>query len=60
MRENDEQKGTPSFEAWSELVGWGRQVDAASQTGHPIMNTTFKARSSNELKTIARNLRGET
>ena len=28
------------FEAWSELVGWGQNLDVASQSTHPIANST--------------------
>ena len=31
------------FEAWSELVGWGRQLDAAAASTLPIVNTTLEA-----------------
>ena len=40
------------FEAWSELVGWGRQLDAASQSAHPIVNTTLEQ----DVQTISRQL----
>ena len=40
------------FEAWSELTGWGRQLDAASQSTHPTENTTLDA----EVQTISRQL----
>ena len=40
------------FEAWSELVGWGRHLDVASQCTHPVVNTTFEA----EVQTISRQL----
>ena len=39
------------FEAWSEVVGWGRQLDAASQSAHPILNTTLEQ----EVQTIPNN-----
>ena len=38
------------FEAWSELVGWGRRLDAASTL--PILNTTLET----EVPTISRQL----
>ena len=38
-------------EAWSELVGWGRQLDAAAPT-LPIVNTTLET----EVQTISRPL----
>ena len=31
------------FEAWSELVGWGRQLDAAAASTLPIVNATLEA-----------------
>ena len=40
------------FEAWSELVGWGRQLDAAAASTPPIVNTTLEA----EVQTISRQL----
>ena len=40
------------FEAWSELVGWGRQLDAAAPSTLPTVNTTLKA----EVQTISRQL----
>ena len=40
------------FEAWSELVGWGRQLDAAAASTLPIMNTTLET----EVQTISRQL----
>ena len=40
------------FEAWSELVGWGRHLDVASQSAHPIVNTTLEA----EVQTISSQL----
>ena len=40
------------FKAWSELVGWGRHLDVASQSTQPIANTTLKA----EVQTISRQL----
>ena len=40
------------FEAWSELVGWGRQLDAAAASTLPIVNTTLYA----EVQTISRQL----
>ena len=40
------------FEAWSELVGWGRQLDAAAASTLPIVNTTLEA----EVQTISRQL----
>ena len=30
------------FEVWSALVGWGRQLDPASQCAHAIVNTTLE------------------
>ena len=38
--------------AWSELVGWGRQLDAAAASTLPIVNTTLEA----EVQTISRQL----
>ena len=38
------------FEAWSELVGWGRQLDAAAASTLPIVNATLEA----EVQTISR------
>ena len=40
------------FEAWSELVGWGRQLDAAAASALPIVSTTREA----EVQTILRQL----
>ena len=40
------------FEAWSELVGWGRQLDAAAASTLPIVNTTLET----EVQTISRQL----
>ena len=40
------------FEAWSELVGWGRQLDAAAASTLPTVNTTLEA----EVQTISRHL----
>ena len=40
------------FEAWSELVGWGRQLDAAAASTLPIVNTTLES----EVQTISRQL----
>ena len=40
------------FEAWRELVGWGRQLDAAAASTLPIVNTTREA----EVQTISRQL----
>ena len=40
------------FEAWSELVGWGRQLDAAAASTLPIVSTTLEA----EVQTISRQL----
>ena len=40
------------FDAWSELVGWGRHLDVASQSTHPIANTTLDA----EVQSISRQL----
>ena len=40
------------FEAWSELVGWGRQLDAAAASTLPIVNTTLGT----EVQTISRQL----
>ena len=40
------------FEAWSELVGWGQQLDFASQSTHLIVITTFQV----ELQTISRQM----
>ena len=40
------------FEAWSELVGWGRQLDAAAASTLPIVNTTLEA----EVQTISRQM----
>ena len=40
------------FEAWSELDGWGRQLDAAAASTLPIVNTTLEA----EVQTISRQL----
>ena len=39
------------LEAWSELVGWGRQLDAAAASTLPTVNTAIEA---------VRNPRGET
>ena len=32
------------FEAWSELVGWGRQLDAAAASTLTIVNTTLETK----------------
>ena len=40
------------FEAWSELVGWRRQLDAAAASTLPIVNTTLET----EVQTISRQL----
>ena len=40
------------FEAWSELVGWRRQLDAAAASTLPIVNTTLEV----EVQTISRQL----
>ena len=40
------------FEAWSELVGWGRHLDVASQSTLQIVNNTLDA----EVQTISRQL----
>ena len=40
------------FEAWSELVGWGQQLDAAAASTLPIVNTTPET----EVQTISRQL----
>ena len=40
------------FEAWSELVGWGRQLDAAAASTLPIVTTTLET----EVQTISRQL----
>ena len=40
------------FEAWSELVGWGRQLDAAAASTLLIVNTTLET----EVQTISRQL----
>ena len=40
------------FEARSELVGWGRQLDAAAASTLPIVNTTLET----EVQTISRQL----
>ena len=40
------------FEAWSALVGWGRQLDAAAAPTLQIVNTTLGA----EVQTISRQL----
>ena len=40
------------FEAWSELFGWGRQLDAAAASTLPIVNTTLET----EVQTISRQL----
>ena len=42
----------PKFETWSELVGWGRQLDAAAASTLPIVNTTLET----EVQTISRPL----
>ena len=39
-------------EAWRELVGWGRQLDAAAASTLPIVNTTLET----EVQTISRQL----
>ena len=48
------------FEAWSELVGWGRHLDVVSQSTYPIANTTLAAEVQPDLKTTVRNPRSET
>ena len=48
------------FEAWSDLVGWERHPDVASQSTQPTVNTALDASVQNDLKTIVRNPRGET
>ena len=48
------------FEAWSELVGWGRHLDVVSQSTYPIANTTLDAEVQPDLKTTVRNRRSET
>ena len=48
------------FEAWSELVGWGRQLDAASQLHSSNHEHDSGGRCSNDLKTTVRNPRGKT
>ena len=40
------------FEAWSELVGWGQQLDAAAASTLPNVNTMLEA----EVQTISRQL----
>ena len=40
------------FEAWSELVGWRRQLDAAAASTLPIVNTTLET----VVQTISRQL----
>ena len=40
------------FEAWNELVGWGRQLDAPAASTLPIVNTTLET----EVQTISRQL----
>ena len=40
------------FEAWSEVVGWERQLDAAAASTLPIVNTMLEA----EVQTISRQL----
>ena len=40
------------FEAWSELVGWGRQLAAAAASTLPIVNTTIET----EVQKISRQL----
>ena len=40
------------FDSWSELVGWGRQLDAATASTLPIVNTTLET----EVQTISRQL----
>ena len=40
------------FEAWSELVGWGQQLDFASQSTHLIVITTFQV----EVQTISKQM----
>ena len=40
------------FEAWSELVGWGQHLDVASQSTHPIVNSTLHV----EVQSISRQL----
>ena len=44
--------GFLKFEAWRELVGWERHLGVASQSTHPIVNTTLEA----VLQTISRQL----
>ena len=39
-------------EVWSELVGWGRQLDAAAASTLPIVNTTLET----EVQAISRQL----
>ena len=40
------------FEAWSELVGWGQNLDVAAQSTHPIVNSTLQP----EVQSISRQL----
>ena len=40
------------FEAWSEFVGWGQHLDNASQSTHPIVNSTLQV----EVQSISRQL----
>ena len=42
----------PKCEAWSELVGWGRQLDAAAASTLPIVDTTLET----EVQTVSRQL----
>ena len=44
--------GHSGFSSWSELVCWGRQLDAAAASTLPIVNTTLEA----EVQTISRQL----
>ena len=44
--------GFSSLRPWSELVGWGRQLDAAAASTLPIVNTTLET----EVQTISRQL----
>ena len=48
------------FEAWSELVGWGRQLDAAAASTLPIVNTTLETEVQTISRQTVRNPRGET
>ena len=40
------------FEAWGELVGWGRKLDSAAASTLPIVNATLET----EVQTISRQL----